>query len=86
MPTSPVSESKPKSRKLLVAISIIALAVVLLIAVAPWVLDYFSASEKNTSDSDNDGVPDELDAFPHDPSKWADNNQPPPVDPFEPFL
>ena len=74
MYASPVSDSEPKSGKLLLAGFLIAIAIIILIAGAPRIMDYFSGPEEDTGDSDHDGVPNEEDVFPHDPSEWADND------------
>ena len=68
------SDSPPKSGKLVLLGFIVAIAIVIVIASAPRITDYFSSSENPSDDMDNDGVPNDEDAFPKDPTEWVDTD------------
>lgn len=75
MYANPGSDSEQKSGKLVLIGFIIAIAIVILIASAPRINDYLSSSSQNQNgDMDNDGVPNDDDAFPTDPSEWMDTD------------
>ena len=74
MYTSPVSDAEPKSGRLLLIGFVLAIAIVVLIATAPRISDYLFSSEGTNDDTDNDGVPNDEDVFPDDPSEWADTD------------
>lgn len=74
MYASPGSDSHQKSGKLVLIGFIISIAIVVLIASGPRINDYFSSSENNNDDLDNDGVPNDEDDFPEDPNEWVDTD------------
>ena len=74
MKKSPVSNSKAKSGKILVLGFIMAIAIIMIIIAAPWIQEHLFSSDSNSHDSDGDGVPNDEDAFPHDPSEWIDTD------------
>jgi len=74
MKKSPVSNSEAKSGKLLVLGFIMAIAIIFIIIAAPWIQEQFFSANSHSQDTDGDGVPNDEDAFPQDPSEWIDSD------------
>lgn len=74
MKKSPVSNSEAKSGKILVLGFIMTIAIIMVIIAAPWIQEQFFPANSNSDDIDGDGVPNDEDAFPHDPSEWIDSD------------
>ena len=75
MKKSPVSNSEAKSGKLLVLGFIMVIAIIMVIIAAPWIQEQFFPANSNSHDTDGDGVPNDEDAFPNDPSEWIDSDE-----------
>ncbi|KAA0003758.1 MAG: zinc ribbon domain-containing protein [Thermoplasmata archaeon] len=75
---SPLKENLPpekkdvKSGKILLAIFVAIIVIIVAIVAAPFV--YKNVSTHPTRDRDGDSIPDDKDAFPDDPTEWADND------------
>ena len=74
MKKSPVNDSETKSGKILVLGFIMAIAIIMIIIAAPWIQEQLFSPDSHSHDSDGDGVPNEEDAFPYDPSEWTDSD------------
>ena len=74
MKKSPVSNSEAKSGKILVLGFIMAIAIIMVIIAAPWIQEQFFSANSHSHDTDGDGIPNDEDAFPNDPSEWIDSD------------